>query len=59
MKMSKFKWWMTWHVAIWGVISPKRVKIYHYGLAQGFSPASSYWSARTAKSEIIDFIIGK
>lgn len=59
MKKNKFKWWMNFHIAFWSIISPRRVKMYHYGLAQGFAPSSSYWSARVMNKEMLNFIVGK
>lgn len=59
MKKNKFKWWMLWHIATWSIISPKRVRMYHYGIEQGFGSASSYWSARIMSKDMLDCIIGK
>lgn len=57
--MKKFKWWMIWHVSIWSLIDPKRSKMYHYGIAQGFGEASSYWSARYISKVMLEYIVGK
>ena len=53
---KEFKWWMSLHLALWGVTSPKRVKFYHYNISMGFPEYSSYWSTRCASKELIKYI---
>ncbi len=55
-KKNIFKWWMSWHIGLWHIFCPCRVKMFHYGIAQGFGGASSYWSARCANREIVEWI---
>lgn len=59
MKKNKFKWWMSVHVALWSITSPKRVKMFHYGIEQGFGSHSAYWSARVMRKDMLEFIVGK
>ena len=59
MKKKEFRWWMSLHLSLWGIISPKRVKFYHYNVAMGFSEYSSYWSTRYASKDLVECVIGK
>ena len=54
--MKKLKWWMSCHVFYWKIFENNKYKMYNFGLSQGFEPLSSYWSARCANDELINYI---
>ena len=57
--MKKFKLWMFWHIRLWQIFNPTRVKLFEYSISQGFDQYSSYWSARCASEDLIKFILEK
>ena len=54
MKLKLFK---NIHTHLWIIYSPKRNQLYHYYMSIGFSPESSYLSAKNISIDAVNFLI--